>query len=162
MNQIQNTCACFNNRFLRLSSENKRRIKMFKPYIKGLYFCCCAYCTNMLHFYLKIRFMKPHVYCLLVLPNKPLSSTELLSTLVLGIVAKFRFCEWINFYSPWNHQKTTVVMMISGEQNLINSLKYTNIRSEIWRQCLRDVQQINSPKCFITCSFLPSWKVIST
>ena len=30
----------------------------------------------------------------------------------------------INFYSPWNHQKTVGFLMISGEWKLINSLKF--------------------------------------
>ena len=43
--------------------------------------------------------------------------------------------ELINFYSPWNHQKTIVFLMISREINrsLLIRLNLLTIRKEIWK-----------------------------
>ena len=63
----------------------------------------------------------------------------------LGIVSKFRYSnqadlrELINFYSPWNDQKTYYFLMVSGGIELSSSIRLIllNIRSEIWRLSLK-------------------------
>ena len=67
-----------------------------------------------------------------------LKRVESISTIYKRIVAKFGFwyeanlSELINFYFPWNHQKTFGSLDDIREIHL-NSL---NIRKEIWRQSL--------------------------
>ena len=54
----------------------------------------------------------------------------------------------INFYSPWNDQKTYGFLMVSSVLEL-NLLKFKNIRSEIWKlfpidKCVPFLRQISS------------------
>ena len=60
---------------------------------------------------------------------------------LLRMISKFHFKYWpnlselINFYSPWNHQKTRDFLIIQrGDTNELIRLNSFNIRSKIWRR----------------------------
>ena len=55
--------------------------------------------------------------------------------LFLGVALK-GLSELINFYSPWNHQKTRFFVDFKGNGSWYIPLHSLNIRSKIWRRSL--------------------------
>ena len=49
-------------------------------------------------------------------------------------LSEFKGIDWLTF--PKNHQQNIGFLMISGGQKLISSLKFANVRGDIWRRSL--------------------------